>query len=134
MNKLEIDKLSVFWKKNFKQWWFWVYLCSIWEHSCFYIFPKFLSNIKKWKVCQYLALLHQLNIEKIEVVFIPNQSGYLQIKYVTLFQDWVFSFCHLSCFGIKLEYVFIEGLKEHWWIFVSLQFVFWTCQSALWKQ
>jgi hypothetical protein len=106
MSKPEIDKLSVntFWKFVFKQGWFWVYLCSIWEHSCFYIFPKFLSNIKNWKVCQYLALLHQLNIEKIEVVFITNQSGYLQIKYVTWFQDWVFSFCHLSCFGVRFHW------------------------------
>ena len=45
---------------------------------------KFLSNIKNDKVCQYLALLHQLNIKKIEVVFIRNQSGHLQIRHATL--------------------------------------------------
>jgi hypothetical protein len=31
-----------------------------------------------------LALLYQFSIEKIEVVFITNQSGYLQIRHVTL--------------------------------------------------
>ena len=36
------------------------------------------------KVCHYLALLDQLNIEKIEVFFIRNQNGYLQIRHVTL--------------------------------------------------
>jgi hypothetical protein len=62
-----------------------------------------------------LALLYQLNIEKIEVVFTTNQSGYLQIRHVTIFvliHDWVFSYSHLSCFCIHLEYVFIKGLKK----------------------
>jgi hypothetical protein len=31
-----------------------------------------------------LALLYQFSIEKIEVVFITNQSDYLQIRHVTL--------------------------------------------------
>jgi hypothetical protein len=62
-----------------------------------------------------LALLYQLNIEKIEVVFTTNQSGYLQIRHVTilvLIHDWVFSYSHLSCSCIHLEYVFIKGLKK----------------------
>ena len=45
---------------------------------------KVFVKYKKRKVCQYLASLHQLNIEKIEVVFITNQSGYLQIRHATL--------------------------------------------------
>jgi hypothetical protein len=67
------------------------------------------------KVCHYLALLHQLNIEKIEVVFIRNQNGYLQIRHVTflvLIQDFILVLFHVSVL-IWSMFSLIKGLKEH---------------------
>jgi hypothetical protein len=92
------------------------------DHRKSVILKAFMSKPENDKL---LALLYQFNIEKIEVVLITNQSGYLQIRHVTiliLIHDWVFSYSHLSCFDIHLEDVFIKGLKktfDDWWTFVS---------------
>ena len=44
-----------------------VFICVLSENIV--VFLKY----EKWNVCQYLAFLHELNTEKVEVVFIINQ-------------------------------------------------------------
>ena len=51
------------------------------DHRKSIILKAYMSKPENDKL---LALLYQLNIEKVEVVFITNQSGYLQIRHVTL--------------------------------------------------
>jgi hypothetical protein len=51
------------------------------DHRKSVILKAFMSKPENDKL---LALLYQFNIEKIEVVLITNQSGYLQIRHVTI--------------------------------------------------